>query len=79
MRIGEIIVLMVGGLWSVAGAVFNWPWFVNTAPWGQIAVYSKKQSGWHGGRVFWLLIGLVLVVIGLIGIIGRIFAAHTHP
>ena len=75
MKIGEAILLWVAGLWCLAGAIFNWPRFLNY--WDSFLKISFKQEpGWHGKRVFWLLIGLVLICgasIGTIAILLRNF------
>ena len=52
--VGLVILLWVMGLWCLAGAVFNWPWFLNY--WDNLLRISFKQEpGWHGKRIFWLL------------------------
>ncbi len=78
MTIYEAILLTIMGLWCVAGAVFNWPWFLNY--WDNpLNISFKQDKGWHGKRVFWLSIGIVLLVAAFIGAIGLLARKFHGP
>jgi len=55
------ILVILAGLFSILGAVMNWDWFI----------YSRKARffvsilGRTGARVFYVILGVVLVGIGI--------------
>ena len=62
-----IVLLIGGGLFSIAGAVFNWDWFMD---------YNRKSRlivslfGRTGGRIFYALIGVTITVFGSLFAVG---------
>ena len=52
--------LVAGGLFSIAGAAFDWNFFMNS---GRARIF-KALLGHTGTRDFYVILGLVLVGIG---------------
>jgi len=57
---------VLAGLFSFAGAVFDWEWFM-THPRAALFV---KLFGRDGTRVVYALLGILLAALGLAGIFG---------
>ena len=55
------ILLALGGLFSICGALLNWDWFFNSRK----AQLFVTMFGRNGARVFYALLGLVILVMGL--------------
>ena len=63
------IILVFAGLYAVIGAIGNWDWFMENRK----AIRWVKLIGRDKARVFYILLGTVLIVIGTlfsVGIIG---------
>ena len=62
MREPAALLLVLAGLFAMAGGVFDWEWFMNN---------SKAQAfvnwlGRGGARVFYIILGLAIVILGLL-------------
>ena len=55
-----------GGAFAMLGAVCDWDWFMNNRK----ARFFVKVFGRNGARVFYALLGLALIVIGMVGVLG---------
>jgi hypothetical protein len=56
------LILVLGGVFSICGAVLNWDWFMNHYK----ARLIVALLGRDGARVFYGLLGTVIVVTGLV-------------
>ena len=56
------IFLVVIGLLSFAGGLFNWKWFMNVSKVRSLA----KVIGQTGARIFHILLGLSVIVYGIL-------------
>jgi small neutral amino acid transporter SnatA (MarC family) len=63
-----IILSVFGGLFSLAGAVLDWEWFITNY---RAAVFVRIL-GRSGARLFYALLGLSLTALGLAGAFGLI-------
>ena len=54
------------GLFTMAGGVFNWDWFMNARKARSICAFLGRT----GARVFYILFGLAFVVAGVLGLAG---------
>ena len=54
------LLLVACGLFSAAGAVMDWDWFMNHRK----ARFMTSIFGRNGARAFYVILGLVLVVLG---------------
>lgn len=56
------LLIVAGGMFSIAGAAFDWDWFMNSRKAAfLVAILSRT-----GARIFYLLLGLVLVTMGIL-------------
>ena len=55
------ILCLIGGLIAIAGGLFNWDWFMDH-PKAQVFVNKFGQSG---ARVFYCMLGLAFLGLGL--------------
>ena len=56
------LIFTVGaGLFSIAGAVFNWDWFMENSR----ARFFVQVFGRDGARVFYVTLGLFLIIMGI--------------
>lgn len=53
--------IIAGGLFSVAGGIFGWAWFVNSRK----ARIWVKLFGIGGARVFYVVLGLLIAGLGV--------------
>ncbi|MFK7768456.1 MAG: immunity 17 family protein [Mariniblastus sp.] len=53
--------LILSGLFSIAGAALDWNWFMNNSK----AWLFTKLFGRNGARVCYILLGLILVAMGI--------------
>ena len=60
--------LVAGGAISILGAVCNWDWFMNARK----ARFVVKVFTRNGARVFYGILGLALVSLGVLGAMGII-------
>jgi hypothetical protein len=56
------LVLILIGLFSILGGVLNWNWFMNNSR----ARFFVNILGRNGARIFYIGLGLFLVVVGVI-------------
>ncbi|MDJ0636393.1 MAG: immunity 17 family protein [Xenococcaceae cyanobacterium MO_188.B29] len=56
------------GLFAMAGAIFNWDWFMNSRK----ARFMVRILTRNGARIFYSFLGLTLFILGLLGTIGII-------
>ena len=59
---------VAGGAFSILGAVCNWDWFMNARK----ARFVVKVFTRNGARVFYGILGLALVSLGVLGAMGII-------
>ena len=62
------VVFILAGLFSLAGAVFDWDWFMGSRRAGLIVRILSRT----GARIFYGLLGLVLIGLGAAGFLGLI-------
>lgn len=55
-----VIVGFLGGAFSLAGAIFNWDWFMNS----RRARFFAKILGLNGARIFYAGLGILLIGLG---------------
>ena len=55
------LILIAVGLFSFAGGLFNWNWFMNTNR-ARALVRSIRPEG---ARVFYIVLGLIVIVFGV--------------
>jgi hypothetical protein len=60
------LVLVAAGLFSICGAVFDWDWFINSYK----ARFFVSIFGRNGARIFYGILGLVIVVMGTLLTLG---------
>lgn len=65
--LGYIIIIFVG-LFSMAGGIFDWNWFMENRR-ARLFVRLFKRTG---ARIFYILLGLVFVVVGVLAMTGTI-------
>jgi small neutral amino acid transporter SnatA (MarC family) len=59
---------ILGGLFSFAGALFNWEWFMTNYK----AAFFVRLLGRSGARVIYAILGLLLAALGFAGLFGLI-------
>ena len=57
---------IASGLFSMAGAILNWDWFMNSRK----ARFMVRILTRNGARIFYGFLGLTLFIFGLLGTIG---------
>ncbi len=62
----SFLLFIVIGFYSIAGAALNWEWFMGDPK----AKVFARMFGRTGTRVFYILLGVGVVIIGLYGIFG---------
>ena len=65
-----MIVMVLGGLFSIAGAVFNWNFFFEH----RRARRLVKFIGRNGARIFYILLGIFVIFCGVMFVI---FISHS--
>ena len=68
MPIWASIFFVLAGLFSFAGAVFDWEWFMTNYR----AAAFVRLLGRNGARVLYALLGVFLAVLGMAGAFGLI-------
>ena len=62
------LLLIFAGIFSICGAVFDWEWFMGSSrAWLFVKVFGRT-----GARLFYTLVGAIIVTIGVLGACGRI-------
>ncbi len=61
MNIAFMIIMVLGGIFSICGAVFNWDFFFENYK----ARPVVKLIGRNGARVFYVLLGLFVIFCGI--------------
>lgn len=56
-----VIVGFAGGIFALSGAIFNWDWFMNS----RRARFFANIFGRNGARIFYALLGILLIGLGL--------------
>lgn len=56
------LLLVLGGLFAIAGGVFDWEWFMSNRK----ARAFVTLLGRGGARVFYCILGLAIAVLGLL-------------
>ena len=62
MVIAEVIFLILGGIFSFCGGFFEWRFFVNNGKFKSM----QKLFGYNGARIFYMVIGVFIVVMSVI-------------
>jgi small neutral amino acid transporter SnatA (MarC family) len=62
------LIFVSAGAFSLAAALFNWDWFMNAHK----ARFIVKIFTRNGARIFYGILGLILVVLGVLGMTGII-------
>jgi len=60
------LILVAFGIFSICGAVFDWDWFINSRK----ARFFVAIFGRTGARIFYGILGLVIIVIGVLVTLG---------
>ena len=60
--------LVAAGLFSICGAAFDWDWFINSRK----AQLFVALFGRNGARIFYGILGTVIVIIGALVTLGVI-------
>ena len=68
MHIWIGLLLVGGGLFSIAGAIFNWNWFMESRK----ARWIVRLFGRGGARAFYAVLGTVVAVVGILLLAGVI-------
>ena len=66
---GTGIVFILVGIFSLAGAGFNWDWFMEHR---KARFFTKILGGRERARIFYLVLGVAFLIFGTLGIIGII-------
>ena len=61
MNIAFMIIMALGGIFSICGAIFNWDFFFENYK----ARPVVKLFGRNGARIFYVLIGLFCIFCGI--------------
>jgi len=61
------LVLLAGGIFCIAGALFNWDWFMEN----KRSRYGIRLFSRNGARIFYCVIGLAIIVLGFLGMSGK--------
>ena len=56
------LLLVAAGIFSICGAVFDWDWFMNN----RRARFFVSIFGRNGARVFYIVLGMLLIVFGIL-------------
>jgi small neutral amino acid transporter SnatA (MarC family) len=56
------LILVAGGLLSICGAAFDWDFFINSRK----ARFFVSTFGRTGARIFYAILGLVIMVLGVL-------------
>ena len=56
------LLLVLAGLFAIAGGLFDWEWFMSNRK----ARAFVKLLGRNGARIFYCVLGLVVAVLGLL-------------
>ena len=67
MIIIEAIAVMLCGIFCFCGGYFSWNFFVNNHKFRNI----QRFIGRNGARIFYMILGVLLVVVGLICLFGQ--------
>jgi len=62
MREPAALLLVLAGLFAMAGGVFDWEWFMNNRK----AQALVNWLGRGGARVFYVILGLAIAILGLL-------------
>ena len=60
------LILVAGGLFSICGAAFDWDWFINSRK----AQFFVAILGRTGARIFYGVLGVVVVIMGTLITLG---------
>jgi hypothetical protein len=63
-----VAMCVLGGLFAILGGVRNWDWFFSFSP----APLFVRIFGRNGARVFYVLLGLFIVIGGILAGLGLI-------
>lgn len=63
-----VILLVAVGLFSVLAGVFNWDFFFNSRK----ARLWIRLFGRGGARIFYILLGVLIIVLGIFSQVGRL-------
>lgn len=61
--------LVIGlGIFTIAGAVLDWSWFMNN----RRAQFFVNMFSYNGARIFYVILGGAIAVIGALGLLGLV-------
>jgi len=64
----EGLILIAAGLFSAAGGIFNWNWFMGARK----AEFFVKTLGRDGARIFYGALGGAIAIVGILMLVGVI-------
>lgn len=56
------LLFAAAGIFSICGAVFDWDWFMNN----RRARFFVSIFGRNGARLFYIVLGMLLIVFGIL-------------
>ncbi len=62
------LLLVAAGIFSICGAAFDWDFFINSRK----ARFFVSILGRTGARIFYVVLGIVIVVIGALVTLGMV-------
>lgn len=66
------LIFVAAGLFTICGAGFDWDWFMNNRrAWIFVTMFGR-----NGARVFYGLLGTVLIVLGVLFALGIVQDKH---
>lgn len=60
------LIFVAAGIFSICGAAFDWDWFINSRK----ARFFVATFGRTGARIFYSVLGIVIVVLGTLIMLG---------
>jgi uncharacterized membrane protein len=61
------IIAILLGIYALTGAGFNWNWFMEDR---KSRFFSKILGGRDRARIFYIVVGIVLLIYGTLGLFG---------
>jgi hypothetical protein len=58
----ESVILILVGLFSLAGGVFDWDWFMNNR---RAVLMARILGGRRNARIFYVILGIGVTVLGI--------------
>jgi hypothetical protein len=61
------IILIIGGIFTFAGAFFNWDWFMGS---GKAQSLAKLLGNEDRVQIFYEILGIIFIILGILVIFG---------